>query len=141
MNIGSWASCRYDNFRLSATPAPAIGFAEGGSAGTLSAEELTLIGNACKVYRTLLKVECTDCAYCMPCPSGVNIPLSISSYNDVVTFKDPTGIMQHSFISPEQRASACDECGECEDKCPQHIPIRKELKKAHVTLNRETGQE
>ena len=117
-----------------------IGFAEGGRAGSLSEEDLTLIDEARKTYRTLLKVDCTGCAYCMPCPSGVNIPMNFFFYNEAVTFKDPTGAMVYNeFMSPEQRASACTECGECEEKCPQHIPIREELKKAHATLYREAG--
>ncbi|MGA3175327.1 MAG: 4Fe-4S binding protein, partial [Syntrophorhabdales bacterium] len=41
---------------------------------------------------------------------------------------------------PEQRASACVDCGECEEKCPQHIPIREELKKVHATLYRESSE-
>ncbi len=118
-----------------------IGFADVGTAGSLSSEDLTLIEGARKAYRTLLKVDCTGCAYCMPCPSGVNIPMNLSFYNDVVTFKDPTGVMVYNaFMPPEQRASACADCGECEEKCPQHIPIREELKKVHDTLYREDGE-
>jgi uncharacterized protein len=114
-----------------------IGFAEGGRASSLSGEDLALIDEARKAYRALLKVDCTGCAYCMPCPSGVNIPMNFSFYNDVVTFKDPTGVMVYNeFMSPEQRALACSDCGECEEKCPQHIPIREELKKVHATLHR-----
>ena len=66
--------------------------------------------------------------------------MNFSLYNDAVTFKDPTGVMVYNaFMSPEQRASACTECGECEEKCPQHIPIREELKKVHAVLYREAG--
>ncbi len=118
-----------------------IGFAEGGGAGSLSEEDLTLIDEVRKTYRALLHVDCTGCAYCMPCPSGVNIPMNFSFYNDMVTFKDPTGAMVYkAFMSPEQRASACTECGECEEKCPQHIPIREELKKVHAALYQEAGK-
>jgi predicted aldo/keto reductase-like oxidoreductase len=64
--------------------------------------------------------------------------MNLSLYNDVVTFNDPTGVMiYNTFMTPEQRASACVDCGECEEKCPQHIPIREELKKAHASLHRE----
>ena len=44
-----------------------------------------------------------------------------------------------AFMPPEQRASACADCGECEEKCPQHIPIREEMKKVHTALHREGG--
>jgi predicted aldo/keto reductase-like oxidoreductase len=118
-----------------------IGFADEGTAGSLSHEDLTLIDDARKAYRTLLKVDCTGCAYCMPCPTGVNIPMNFSLYNDVVTFKDPTGVMVYNaFMPSEQRASACADCGECEEKCPQHILIPEELKKVRDTLYREGGE-
>jgi len=115
-----------------------IGFAERGIANSLSARDLALIGDVRKAYRALLKVDCTGCAYCMPCPTGVNIPMNFSFYNDLVTFKDPTGVMVYNaFMPPEQRAFACADCGECEEKCPQHIAIREELKKVHDGLHRE----
>ena len=118
-----------------------VRFAEEGRADSLSEKDLALIDEARKTYRGLLKVDCTGCAYCMPCPSGVNIPMNFSFYNDLVTFKDPTGIMVYNeFMSPEQRASACTECGECEEKCPQHIPIREEMKKVDAALRGGAGK-
>jgi hypothetical protein len=114
-----------------------IAFSLQGKANSLSVEDLAFIEQARKAYRNLLQVDCSGCAYCMPCPSGVNIPHNFSLYNDLVTFKDPTGVMVYNaFMPPEQRASACSECGECEEKCPQHIPIREELKKVHNALYR-----
>jgi predicted aldo/keto reductase-like oxidoreductase len=46
----------------------------------------------------------------------------------------------NEFLTPEQKASACTECGECEEKCPQGIQIREELKKVHRTLHREQAE-
>jgi uncharacterized protein len=43
-------------------------------------------------------------------------------------------MLYQRMTSPEQRASNCSDCGECEEKCPQHIPIPKELKKVHEAL-------
>ena len=118
-----------------------VGFASEGRANSLSDMDLALIESERKAYRALLTVDCTGCAYCMPCRGGVNIPMNFSLYNDVVTFNDPTGVMVYNaFFFPEQRASACVECGECEEKCPQHIPIREELAKVHGVLSRETGE-
>ena len=115
-----------------------VAFAEQGTAASLSPSELAVIGQARKAFRGLLHIDCTGCAYCMPCPTGVNIPMNFSFYNDVMTFRDPTGVMVYNtFMTPEQRASACADCGECEEKCPQHIPIRDEVKKVHETLYRE----
>lgn len=114
-----------------------IAFSLKGRANSLSAEDLAFIHRARKTYRDLLQVDCSGSAYCMPCPSGVNIPMNFSLYNDTVAFKDPAGVMVYNaFMPPEQRASECGECGECEEKCPQHIPIREELKKVHAALYR-----
>lgn len=89
-----------------------------------------------ELYRRMMKVDCTSCAYCMPCPNGVNIPMNFSLYNDMFMFKDPElNVMLYNYmLPPEQRASACTECGECEELCPQHIAIIHDLKAVHETL-------
>ena len=57
-------------------------------------------------------------------------------YNDLFAFQAPeiSFMLYQRMTSPEQRASNCADCGECEEKCPQHIPIAKELKKVHEAL-------
>lgn len=118
-----------------------IGYAMEGKADSLSQEDLAFVDLVRKAYRGLLQVDCSGCAYCMPCPLGVNIPTNFSLYNDAVTFKDPTGVMVYNAFMPlEQRASACVECAECEKKCPQHIAIREELKKVHAELYRRPAE-
>jgi len=37
-------------------------------------------------------------------------------------------------MKPDQRADRCIECGECEEVCPQKIPITEWLKKVHAEL-------
>ena len=91
------------------------------------------------VYKSVLesinrscKVRCTGCNYCMPCPVGVNIPGSFSAYNarysmgyieGMKQYATSTGMTQEKSGSP----SLCIKCGICEPKCPQGIPIMKEL--------------
>jgi predicted aldo/keto reductase-like oxidoreductase len=118
-----------------------IKIAEDAYAGSLSEEELKLVRKVRESYRRMLKIDCTGCAYCMPCPSGVNVPLNLSLYNDMFMFKD-SEVNLHIYnhmISPEQRASNCSECGECEEQCPQHISIREELKNVHKRLGQTGG--
>lgn len=99
-------------------------------AGNLSEKEKGLIDKVKDIYHSKMKVNCTSCRYCMPCPSGVNIPGCFAMFNnahmmeDVATYKSN----YNTQIKPENRASNCVECGRCEEACPQGIPIRDMLK-------------
>jgi predicted aldo/keto reductase-like oxidoreductase len=111
-----------------------------GQAGpnSLSPADLDLIDRVTGTYKEMLKIDCTACAYCMPCPQGVNIPQNLRLYNDLFMFNDPenNSFFYNRMLSPEQRAANCTECGECEERCPQHLSIREELKKVHEALGR-----
>lgn len=113
-----------------------VDLAQEAEAHCLSDEERRVIGEVRERYRRMLKVDCTSCAYCMPCPHGVNIPMNFSLYNDTFMFKDPeiNVMLYNHMLPPEQRASACTECGQCEELCPQHIAIIHDLKDVHETL-------
>jgi predicted aldo/keto reductase-like oxidoreductase len=106
--------------------------------GSLTEDEKEIIKTARSLYRRMMKVDCTSCAYCMPCPSGVNIPGNFSLYNDMFMFKDPelNVMLYNHTLPPEQRASSCTECGQCEEQCPQQILIIDALK----TVDRNLGQ-
>jgi predicted aldo/keto reductase-like oxidoreductase len=101
-----------------------------GVAGSLSAAELALIRQAKALYQARIRVNCTSCGYCMPCPQGVNIPANFLQLNNLSIYRDPRAaeFFYYHILSAEQRASHCEECGQCEDLCPQHIPIREMLK-------------
>jgi predicted aldo/keto reductase-like oxidoreductase len=104
--------------------------AEQGQPNSLSAEEKSLISEVSEIYRSRIKVNCTNCKYCMPCPSGVNIPRNLSYLNDVFMLDDMENAkFQYGvLLLPEEKAGNCIECGECEEVCPQNIKIRKMLK-------------
>ena len=98
---------------------------------SLSKEELHLVKRVEKKYRELMKVGCTACQYCMPCQNGVNIPLCFESYNNLALGDNPEG-EKFGYAArlggvigtgKPQFASQCITCGECVDKCPQHIDI------------------
>ena len=114
-----------------------IRIADKGALNSLTRAELELIDRVTGTYRSMVKVDCTGCAYCVPCPNGVDIPLNFSLYNDTFMFKDSeiAYMIYAHFTAPEQRASNCAECGECEEHCPQHLEIREELKKVHARLS------
>ena len=79
-----------------------------------------------------IKVPCTGCAYCMPCPFGVDIPGAFRCYNVSYTDNYSNGFREYVMCtlmrSKRSNASLCRECGACEKHCPQSIEIRKELK-------------
>jgi predicted aldo/keto reductase-like oxidoreductase len=103
--------------------------AEHGYAHSLTEQELDLINRVKAEYKRRIKVDCTNCGYCLPCPAGVNIPDCFSRYNTAFMFENFEAMKKNynMFIKESNRASQCTSCGECEEKCPQDIPIREKL--------------
>ncbi len=104
--------------------------------GSLTEEELAVYTRVRKAYEALCPIPCTDCKYCLPCPSGVNIPGVFDIYNDSIMYENPERgrMVYNHFMSEDERASLCIECGECLEKCPQQIEIPDWLKTAHGLL-------
>ncbi|MGM0770734.1 MAG: aldo/keto reductase [Halobacteriota archaeon] len=113
-----------------------ITYAEEGIAGSLSEKEHNIIESVREFYLEKTEVNCTNCNYCMPCPSGVNIPAAFTYLNSASMYGNLEKARHHYelFVPPEERASGCIECGACEEKCPQHISIREMLKHASKVL-------
>ena len=109
---------------------------------SLSGAELALIDEARRIYRARMKVDCTGCGYCMPCPAGVNIPGCFTLLNNAHILDDvPTHrIFYNVHLGQDHKASNCVECGECEESCPQHIPIRAFLKETSELLETADGR-
>lgn len=101
-------------------------------------EESAIIDSVKLKYNELTRIKCTGCEYCMPCPSGVEIPFNFSLYNDISMFKDTEKYLNkyNNDLPEKARASSCVECGRCEGACPQHLPIRQYLKEVHKALGR-----
>jgi len=104
--------------------------------GTLAADELALVDRVRDAYRELSPIPCTDCKYCQPCPSGVDIPGVFSRYNNAKMYGDLAKYRQSytQYMDAAKRADRCVECGQCETVCPQQIEIIDWLKKAHAFL-------
>lgn len=104
--------------------------------GCLSKKEQKLIEKIKAVYLERKEIPCTNCKYCQPCPSGVDIPEILRIYNDLCMYCDERSakLNYNMFMKAENRADMCDECGECESKCPQGIEIIELLKIAHAKL-------
>jgi hypothetical protein len=104
--------------------------------GALTEEELALIARVRDKYWELCPVPCTDCKYCLPCPSGVNIPRVLEIYNDSLMYgaEERGRMVYERFVNEDERANWCTECGECLEKCPQQIEIPEWLARAHQLL-------
>ena len=105
--------------------------------GKIPQIELDLINKMAEQWREYKAVDCTACAYCMPCPKGVDIPGCISNLNWArSTRADSWGARQdyRKLITKNADASHCISCGACEDKCPQNLNIIESLKTTHKAM-------
>ena len=102
--------------------------------------ELTLIEKAAQIYRKIMKIGCTGCGYCQPCPTGVLIPRCFEIYNNMHMFNATDAPLRYVVLNcgaltgEPGYASQCIECGECLEKCPQQIDIPTELAKVASEL-------
>jgi predicted aldo/keto reductase-like oxidoreductase len=114
-----------------------LAIADTAAPGAMSAIELAIIADVRRHYLDRMKVPCTTCGYCVPCPSGVSIPDVLAMYNTTAMFdaREATSRLYKAIlVSRGLAADACVECGECEPRCPQDIPIPEALKNAHKLL-------
>jgi hypothetical protein len=113
-----------------------VASADRSGAGTLAPEELEVYARIREAYEELCPIPCTACKYCLPCPSGVNIPRVFDIYNDAIMYDsvERGQMVYNNFMNEDERANLCIECGECLEKCPQQIEIPDWLKKAHEML-------
>ena len=107
-------------------------------AGSFTEEDHQMIASIRELINEKLKVGCTGCGYCMPCPQGVDIPTTFRCYNEMFMESKSTGRHEYFQVAGLRKkpayASQCVGCGKCEKHCPQHIAIREELKKADRAL-------
>lgn len=107
-----------------------LAIAEEALPDSLTEEEVQLVDKAGRKYKTLMKVDCTGCGYCMPCPSDVHIPGCFEVYNKMHLFGNAAegkflyAIRMGAVLrEATSYASQCVQCGECLEKCPQQIEI------------------
>jgi predicted aldo/keto reductase-like oxidoreductase len=103
---------------------------------TLTQKDLDLIQQVRELYESKIKVQCTSCNYCVPCPSDVSIPKIFSLYNQASMFneQEQSSKEYRKLVDDKNYALECVECGTCEGKCPQSLPIIEKLKDAHDYL-------
>ncbi|MBO4320703.1 MAG: aldo/keto reductase [Treponema sp.] len=101
-------------------------------------EDFELTKKVKEIIQAKTKVGCTGCRYCMPCPKNVDIPSIFASYNSLYTESRVSALADFVRVMCLRKESAfadqCIGCGKCEQHCPQHIEIRRQLKIADKKL-------
>ena len=102
--------------------------------GCMNETELEIIAKARELYKKRIKVDCTGCAYCMPCPMDVDIPKVFAMWNN--SYKYDTKDYHYRKLKEDGHgADKCVSCGKCMEVCPQHIKIPEMLEKAKEYFN------
>ena len=106
--------------------------------GDLGEREEAMLREVVAAINSKMKVGCTGCGYCMPCPKGVDIPGTFAAYNRKYSEGTVSALREYFMCTAARRtssaASNCIGCGKCEKHCPQGIQIRQELKNAKREL-------
>ncbi len=106
--------------------------------GEIGEEEQAMLEKVVAAINSGMKVGCTGCGYCMPCPKGVDIPGTFAAYNRRYTEGKFRSLVDYFMCTALRKnstaASNCIGCGKCEKHCPQKIDIREKLKDAEKTL-------
>ena len=104
------------------------------SVGELGQAEEEMLRRVVAAINAKMKVGCTGCGYCMPCPKNVDIPGTFSAYNRRYSEGKFHGLVDYAMCTALRKtptsASNCVGCGLCESHCPQQIKIREHLKAA-----------
>lgn len=108
------------------------------SAGVMGLGEEAMLQEVVQAINAKMKVGCTGCGYCMPCPHHVDIPGTFAAYNRRYSEGKRAAFMEYFMCTAMRKTSAaasnCKACGLCEQHCPQHIEIRRELGNASRQL-------
>jgi predicted aldo/keto reductase-like oxidoreductase len=100
--------------------------------GSITAEEREVYARVLAIFNASYKIHCTGCNYCMPCPRGVNIPACFAAYNISFSIGWIAGMKQFvtsttPMLETTGGPGLCVQCGQCERRCPQRLPIIKNL--------------
>lgn len=102
--------------------------------------EMNAIKEVREIFKNLNMIPCTSCKYCIEqskCPQNIKIPELFKALNQYEIFHSgSTVFVYNNFMTGngKGKASECIECGQCEEACPQHLPIRDLLKQVAAAL-------
>jgi uncharacterized protein len=107
---------------------------------SLSDADKAAIASHLDRLKEMADLYCSGCEYCLPCHNEVRIPHIFQIYNSARVYDLwDRAKAEYAEIGVSQwvkgkKGDGCVECGACEEKCPQHLPIIKQLKEAHAAL-------
>jgi len=105
---------------------------------SLTRADQAMLQQVVQAIQANMKVGCTGCGYCMPCPKGVDIPGTFAAWNRYYSESKFSGFREYLMCTALRKntasASQCIGCGKCEKHCPQNIQIRDMLKQAGKDL-------
>ena len=112
--------------------------ADNAFAGHFSKEDELLVEQVKAEIHKNVKVSCTGCGYCMPCPAGVDIPGCFRAWNTYHTYQNYQLVSWswEQALGEGKQAKNCIKCGKCEAACPQKLSIRKDLEKVQADLDK-----
>ena len=107
---------------------------------TLSQIEIDALSKSRELFQKCGYIGCSKCHYCSKCPQSIDIPVTLAFLNEYATKRREPAEQerikqQYAQAVPfEHRANNCIHCGQCENICPQHLPVRKLLAEAAASL-------
>ena len=72
---------------------------------------------------------CRRCNYCAPCSVGISIP-NVFLMDGYLSRYGLADWARGRYNAMAMKAGDCIGCGECEKRCPYHLPIREMMQKA-----------
>jgi predicted aldo/keto reductase-like oxidoreductase len=114
--------------------------ADNSGPNTLTEQEITALSRSRELFQQVGYIGCSKCHYCNKCPQGIDIPLNLAYLNQHASKRSAPKAQEKikqkyaKEVTATQRANNCIHCGQCENLCPQHLPVRKLLAQAAETL-------
>jgi predicted aldo/keto reductase-like oxidoreductase len=109
--------------------------------GHLTEDEKARVVEMMTENSRLAELYCTGCNYCLPCPQNINIPHIFGIMNNHKVYeltehakKQYAEVVNGTGWIKSADATKCTDCGVCEAKCPQNLPITKQLKETHAVM-------
>lgn len=107
----------------------------------LTETERGMVGRVAAIIKEKERIACTACRYCVDdCPQKIAIPdyfklmNKISKFGEGQTTEARAAYARQTESAGSGKASDCIKCGQCEEHCPQHLPIRKYLENVAEVL-------